>query len=225
MSEDEPAEAVPGETAPGSASSLADLAEEQGVRDPRILEAMRSVPRVRFVPAEYAQLAERDEPVPIGHHQVTTQPSLVAAMLESLALQGQEKVLEVGSGYGYQTALLSRLSSYVWGIEWWADLAESARANIAALGVTNAEVVTGDGSLGLPEHAPYDAIVVSAAFPSVVPPLISQLVEGGRLVQPVGPGGAEEVVLFEKENAGLKRVRLITYARFVRLVGAHGFKK
>lgn len=186
---------------------------------------MRSVPRVRFVPAEYAQLAERDEPVPIGHHQVTTQPSLVAAMLESLALQGQEKVLEVGSGYGYQTALLSRLSSYVWGIEWWADLAESARANIAALGVTNAEVVTGDGSLGLPEHAPYDAIVVSAAFPSVVPPLISQLVEGGRLVQPVGPGGAEEVVLFEKENAGLKRVRLITYARFVRLVGAHGFKK
>jgi protein-L-isoaspartate(D-aspartate) O-methyltransferase len=208
-----------------SRSSLAELAEAQGVRDPRILEAMRRVARVRFVPPEYAELAERDEPVPIGHEQVTTQPSLVAAILESLQLEGEEKVLEVGGGYGYQTALLARLSGYVWSIEWWDDLAESARANLATSGVSNVQVITGDGSMGLPEHAPYDAIVVSAAFPRVPPPLVSQLVGGGRLVQPIGPGGAEEVALFEKEDSDLRRVRLVTYARFVRLVGAHGFVK
>lgn len=144
-------------------------------------------------------------------------------MLEALAIEREEKVLEIGSGYGYQTALLAFLSGQVWSIEWWADLAEATRANLASSGITNAEVITGDGSVGLPEHAPYDAIVVSAAFPRVPPPLIAQLDVRGRLVQPIGSGGDEEVVLFEKEDSGLKRVRLVSYARFVRLVGAHGF--
>lgn len=203
--------------------ALADVAAHHGVRDPRLLAALRVVPRARFVPPAYAAVAERDEPVPIGHDQVTTQPSLAAAMIDALAVQPEETVLEVGAGYGYQTALLARLARQVWSVEWWPDLADAARANLAAVGTTNAEVVVGDGSAGLAAHAPYDAIVVSAAFPSVPLPLAEQLALGGRLVQPVGPGGYEEVTLFERGAAGLVRRRLITYAHFVRLAGAHGF--
>ncbi|HXX91183.1 MAG TPA: protein-L-isoaspartate(D-aspartate) O-methyltransferase [Acidimicrobiales bacterium] len=202
---------------------LARIAASQGVRDPRLLAAIRAVARVGFVPRQFAELAELDEPVPIGHHQVTTQPSLVAAMIEALELQGDEVVLEVGTGFGYQTALLARVAAHVWSIERFADLADAARANLGAAGITNADVVVGDGSAGLAEHAPYDAVVVSAAFPTVPQPLADQLVVGGRLVQPMGPGGSEEVVVFGKEPSGLRRVRTVTYARFVRLVGRHGY--
>src|SRR5690606_492297 len=165
-----------------------------GVTDARVLDAMRAVPRARFVPAEHAHEADLDVPIPIGHGQVTTQPSLVAAMIQALELGGDETVLEVGSGYGYQTALLARLAAVVWSVEWRDDLAAAARENLAAAGVRNAHVVTGDGTLGLPEHAPFDAIVVSAAFPDVPPPLVDQLAPGGRLVQPLGHGGDEDVV-------------------------------
>jgi protein-L-isoaspartate(D-aspartate) O-methyltransferase len=204
-------------------SPLADQAAAAGISDARLLRAMREIPRVRFVPPEYEDSADLDIPIPIGHGQVTTQPSLVAAMVQSLGLRGDEKVLEIGSGYEYQTGLLARLAGFVWGIEWWDDLASAARTNLAAAGVTNAHVVTGDGTLGLVAHGPFDAIVVSAAFPSVPPPLIEQLASGGRLVQPVGPGGDEEVVVFEKRDGELLREALVTYARFVRLVGVHGF--
>jgi protein-L-isoaspartate(D-aspartate) O-methyltransferase len=206
-----------------SGPSLARIAAERGVRDERVLEAMRGTSRAGFVPPEYAHIADRDEPVPIGHHQVTTQPSLVAAMLESLALEGYEKVLEIGTGYGYQTALLAKLAREVWSIERWDDLAQTARTNLTASHITNAEVVTGDGSEGLGDHAPYDAIVISAAFPTVPAPLVAQLVARGRLVQPIGPGGNEEVILFEKQDSSLRRVRLVTFASFVRLIGVHGF--
>ncbi len=208
----------------GSGRVLADVAANQGVRDRRVLDAMRAVDRVRFVPAGHAKVACCDEPVPIGHRQVTTQPSLAAAMLEALALQGDEKVLEIGTGYGYQTALLAHLVREVWSVEWRSDIADAARANLAAAGIWNAEVVSGDGSEGLREHAPYDAIVVSAAFPSVPPPLVDQLVPDVRLVQPVGPGGNEEVTVFVKEVGGLGPGRLVTYARFVPLVGARGYR-
>jgi protein-L-isoaspartate(D-aspartate) O-methyltransferase len=132
-------------------------------------------------------------------------------------------VLEIGTGYGWQTALLARLAREVWSVERWPDLAETARENLSSHGVENATVVVGDGSEGLAEQSPFDAILVSAAFTSVPEPLTEQLAVGGRLVQPIGPGGAEEVILFERRPEGLVKRRTITGARFVRLVGRRGF--
>jgi protein-L-isoaspartate(D-aspartate) O-methyltransferase len=195
----------------------------EGVRDPRLLDALRAVPRADFVPTNLAEQAYEDKPLPIPHDQVTTQPSLVARMVEALGLAGTELVLEVGAGYAWQTALLARLCGFVWAVERFGDVAEAARENLARFGMTNAEVVTGDGTKGLAEHAPYEAILVAAAFPSVPRPLEEQLAAGGRLVQPVGPGGKEEVVLFEKGTRGFVRRRTIAWARFVRLHGAHAF--
>jgi protein-L-isoaspartate(D-aspartate) O-methyltransferase len=162
-------------------------------------------------------------PIRIPHGQVTTQPSLVACMVEALSLTGPERVLEIGTGYGWQSALLARLAAEVWSIERWDDLAASARMQLARLGATNVEVVVGDGSEGLAEHAPYDAILVSAAFPRVPAPLIGQLAEDGRLVQPIGRGGDEDVVLFRTRDGALQRVSTVAGARFVPLVGRHGF--
>jgi protein-L-isoaspartate(D-aspartate) O-methyltransferase len=194
-----------------------------GVRDERVLDALREVRRANFVPPELAGRACLDLPLPIPHGQVTTQPSLSAKMIEALGLSGLERVLEVGTGYGFQTALLAHLSGFVWSIERWPDVAETAQENLSRYGVTNVEVVAGDGTEGLPEHAPYDAILISAAFPSVPPPLAQQLAPGGRLVQPIGSGGAEAVVLFEKVNGELVRRHIITGAHFVRLYGTHAF--
>jgi protein-L-isoaspartate(D-aspartate) O-methyltransferase len=194
-----------------------------GVRDPRLLSVLREMPRANFVPPDLAEHAYLDRPLPIPHGQVTTQPSLSAKMVEALGLTGSERVLEVGTGYGFQTALLAHLSNFVWSVERFPDVAETARDNLQRHGVANAEIVVGDGTKGLPEHAPYDAVLVSAAFPRVPPPLAEQLTAGGRLVQPVGPGGEEEVILFEKGPRGLVRRRNITGAHFVRLYGAHAF--
>jgi protein-L-isoaspartate(D-aspartate) O-methyltransferase len=201
--------------------ALVAAALEAGVRDERVLAAIAAVPRSEFVPPEYAGRADLDAPVPIPHEQVTTQPSLVARMVEALALEGDERVLEIGTGYGWQTALLARLAREVFSIERFADLAEAARAALA--GRENVVIVVGDGSAGLPEHAPFDAILVAAAYPSVPAPLAEQLAEGGRLVQPLGPGGEEDVVLFEKRRGVLHRVQRVTGAHFVRLRGKHGF--
>jgi protein-L-isoaspartate(D-aspartate) O-methyltransferase len=201
--------------------ALVAAAREAGVQDERVLAAIASVPRAEFVPAEHAELADIDTPIPIPDGQVTTQPSLVARMVEALALGGGERVLEIGTGYGWQTALLAELAREVFSVERFADLAESARAALA--GRENVQVVVGDGSEGLPEHAPFDAILVAAAYPLVPDPLAEQLAEGGRLVQPLGPGGAEDVVLFEKRAGDLRRVRSVTGAHFVRLYGRHGF--
>lgn len=196
----------------------------EGVTDLRLLQAFRDVPRTNFVPPERTEAAYEDAPLPIPHEQVTTQPSLVAKMVEALELNGSEKALEIGTGYGFQTALLAKLAAFVWSVERWADLAETARANLARQGIQNVEVRIGDGSEGLPEQAPFDAILVSAAFPEVPKPLQEQLAPGGRLVQPVGPGGEEEVLLFVKSEKGLVSRRLVTLARFVRLYGKHGFR-
>jgi protein-L-isoaspartate(D-aspartate) O-methyltransferase len=206
-----------------TAEDLAATVGAEGIAEPRLLAAIRDVPRAEFVPRALAERAYVDEPLPIGHSQVTTQPSLVARMVEALALEGHERVLEIGTGYGWQTALLARLADFVWSVERWPDLAGEARTGLARFGAGNVEVVVGDGSEGIPEHAPYDAIIVSAAFPSVPATLASQLGDGGRLVQPLGHGGAEEVVLFEKTGGRLRRRRMLALARFVRLYGRHGF--
>ena len=202
---------------------LVTAARRAGVADTRVLYAMRRVPRAAFVPLDQIELAYKDEPVRIPHGQVTTQPSLSARMVQALRLAGGEHVLEVGTGYGYQTALLAQLASFVTSIERWPDLAEQARQNLAAQGITNVHVLAGDGTEGLPAAAPYDAILVSAAFPQVPDPLVSQLRIGGLLVQPIGPGGAERVTVFERSADGLVSRDVVCHARFVRLYGRHGY--
>jgi protein-L-isoaspartate(D-aspartate) O-methyltransferase len=202
---------------------LVTAARRAGVDDPRLLDVMRQVPRAAFVPLDQVRLAYLDVPVPIPHSQVTTQPSLSARMIQALGLAGGENVLEVGTGYGYQTALLGRLASFVTSIERWVDLADQARRNLAAQGIDNVLVVEGDGTEGVPAAAPYDAILVSAAFPQVPEALVGQLRVGGRVVQPIGPGGGERVTLFERSAEGLVPREVVCHARFVRLYGRHGY--
>jgi protein-L-isoaspartate(D-aspartate) O-methyltransferase len=203
---------------------LARAARAAGVRDQRVLDALTAVPRAAYVPADSVGEADRDRPIPIPGGQVTTQPSLVAAMVEALALQGHERVLEIGAGLGYEAAVLSRLASEVWTLERRPELAKAAARNLAAQGVANVHVITSDGSEGLPDRAPFDAIVVAAAFPVVPAPLVNQLADDGRLVQPIGPGGAEDVTLFRRDASGrLVRERSITGAYFVPLYGRYGY--
>jgi protein-L-isoaspartate(D-aspartate) O-methyltransferase len=206
------------------AEDLVGAVAAAGVRDPRLLDALRAVPRSGFVPPEVTRWAYLDRPLPIPHGQVTTQPSLSAKMIQALGLKGSERVLEVGTGYGFQTALLARLANSVYSVERFPDFAAATRENLDLQGVENVEVVVGDGTEGLQGQAPYDAILVSAAFTSVPPPLVRQLSEGGRLVQPIGSGGEEEVILFEKMEGDLVRRRTVTGAHFVRLYGAHAFQ-
>lgn len=161
--------------------------------------------------------------MPIPHGLVTTQPSLVAAMIAGLGLTGGEQVLEIGTGYGYQTALLARLAAHVISVEIYPDIATAARRNLVRQGIANVQVITADGTEGYPEGAPYDAVLVSAAHPEVPPPLIGQLRQEGRLVQPIGPGGNEEIILFERIPDGLRQLRVLTTASFVRLRGRYGF--
>ena len=194
-----------------------------GVEDDRILEAVRATPRAAFVPTARRSDAYRDMPLPIGHGQVTTQPSLSAMMIAGLALRGAEHVLEIGTGLGFQTALLAHLVADVVTVEMWPDLAEQARLNLARQDIRNVESRVGDGSGGVPDRAPYDAVIVSAAFPEVPAPLTGQLRLGGRLVQPIGPGGGEQVMSFLRTERGLEHGRILTLAYFVRLRGEHGF--
>jgi protein-L-isoaspartate(D-aspartate) O-methyltransferase len=204
-------------------ADLVAASRAHGVRDPCLLKAIAAIPRAQFVPPDLAAHAYQDAPLPIPHGQVTTQPSLVTQMVEALELSSSDRVLEIGTGFGWQTAVLARLAAEVWSVERWEDIARTARMHLERHGVDNATVVVGDGSAGLPEHAPYDAILVAAAFPQVPAPLVEQLADGGRLVQPIGLGGADEVVLFAKRGAVLERGRLVTGAHFVRLYGEHGF--
>jgi protein-L-isoaspartate(D-aspartate) O-methyltransferase len=205
-------------------ADLVAAAQDAGVDDPRVLAVIRTIRRADFVPADHAGVAYRDQPVPIPHHQVTTQPSLSARMVQALALSGTERVLEVGTGYGYQTALLARLAAHVTSIERWPDLADAARRNLAAAGVDNVRVEVGDGTRGVPDGAPYDAVLVSAAFPQVPHPLVDQLRPGGRLVQPIGPGGEDIVTRFERTAHGLIERESLVPARFVRLYGRYGYR-
>lgn len=190
-----------------------------GIHDPRVIEAFRSVRREDFLPPELADHAALDAPLPIGFDQVTTQPSLIARMVEALRLtgHGHERVLEVGTGCGYQTAILAHLAREVVSAERVRELAARARANLRRAGVRNAKVIVADATRGLPKHAPFDAILLSAAAPEVPPALASELVEGGRLVQPIGPGGDEVVWSFRKHEGALVQEQRLVRAFFVPL--------
>mgnify|MGYP000628045728 CR=1 FL=1 len=212
--------------------SPADMAERErmvtdqiawrGIRCPRVLAAMRSVPRHCFVPEEYRHLAYSDGPLPIGKGQTISQPYIVAFMSEALRLQGDEKVLEVGTGSGYQAAILGKLAREVHTIERHASLAETARQTLEKLGMTNVHVHIGDGSKGLPEEAPFQAIMVTASAPSVPQPLLDQLDDGGRLILPVGSRGGQVLELWEREGARFKHKSILAVA-FVPLRGEYGW--
>jgi len=191
--------------------------EERGISDPRVLEAMRLVPRHGFVPSEFRDRAYDDCPLPIGEGQTISQPYIVAAMLEHLELKPTDRALEVGTGSGYATALLSVLCAEVFSIERHAALAVMAEERLRRLGFTNVEIRVGDGSLGWSEYAPFDAILVSAAAAEVPQALFDQLAEGGRMIVPVGPATSQELRLIRKIG-GQPEVTLLEGCRFVPLV-------
>jgi protein-L-isoaspartate(D-aspartate) O-methyltransferase len=193
-------------------------AERAGVRDPRVLAALEAVPRAPFVPSGRTRDIDRDQPLSIGEGQTTSQPSLVATMLEALELRGHERVLEIGTGTGYEAALLSHLAAQVHTVERIPRLAELARRNLADLGITNVEVVVGDGTRGLPDRGPFDAVIVAAAADTLPATLAGQVVPGGRVVAPLGPRDLQQVVVHEERGGRLEVLRRATRVRFVPLV-------
>lgn len=200
---------------------VAQQIEARGISDPRLLAAMREVPRHAFVSAEQAEHAYEDRALPIARGQTISQPYVVALMLEALALGAGDRALEVGAGSGYAAALLSRLAREVFAIELDPDLAALARARLAALGCANVELRSGDGALGWPERAPFDAILVSAAAASVPPALEVQLAPRGRMVIPIGSAAGEQslVRITRRDGGGFER-RDLGAVQFVPLVGA-----
>jgi protein-L-isoaspartate(D-aspartate) O-methyltransferase len=195
---------------------------KRDIRDARVLQAVRDTPRHLFVPTRHRLMAYEDMPLPIGHEQTISQPLMVAMMTEALQLQGHERVLEIGAGSGYQAAILSHLAVVVFSIERIPELAAQARATLAMAGIMNVHVLVGDGSLGLPEHGPYDAIVVTAASPKVPPALVDQLKPGGRLVIPVGDRHEQTLMRLTMTDAGPHLERL-GGCRFVPLIGQQGW--
>ena len=194
---------------------------ERGIQDPRVLDAMRKVPRHEFVPEAFRSDAYGDHPLPIGEGQTISQPYIVAAMLEYLALEATDRVLEVGTGSGYVTALLSLLSAEVYSVERHAALAATAEDTLRRLEYRNVTIRVGDGSQGWMEFAPFDAILVSAATAEIPPMLFAQLREGGRMMVPVGPPSSQELQLIFKVS-GEPEVKILEGCRFVPLVEGTG---
>jgi protein-L-isoaspartate(D-aspartate) O-methyltransferase len=192
------------------------------IHDERVLEAMGAVPRERFVPEELRDRAYDDGALPIGHRQTISQPWVVAATCQALDLTGDERVLEIGTGSGYSTAVLARLAREIHSIERIGELAEQARATLEELGVDNVEVIVGDGSRGLAEAAPFDAIAVHAASPEAPHSLLAQLADRGRLVVPIATDSADMLTRFERTGDELHQ-ETIGPCRFVPLIGAEGF--
>ncbi len=195
----------------------------RGIQDSRILQAMERVPRHEFVDPAYQNEAYEDHPLPIGMGQTISQPYIVGLMLQWLAVQQNHKVLEVGTGSGYLTAILAELARQVYSIERYTVLAERARQTLSRLGYSNTVIVVGDGSEGLPRFSPYDAIIVSAAAPGIPSALIDQLAEGGRMIIPVGPADTQELELVRREGGALN-ARKLEACRFVPLIGDQGFQ-
>lgn len=193
----------------------------RGISDPRVLDAMLRIPREQFVSEPNREQAYEDYPLPIGNGQTISQPYIVALMLESLHLRPTDKVLEIGAGSGYATALLAQLAAQVFSIERHPALAQSARDVIAALGYTNVRIVTGDGTLGLPDAAPFDAIMVSAAASYLPPALLAQLSDNGRMIIPVGTDTSQQLQFIRLIN-GQPVISLRELVRFVPLIPNRG---
>ena len=194
------------------------------INDERVLQAMSTVPRHEFVGPGDAPLAYADHPVPIGEQQTTSQPYIIAAMLQAAEIKATDRVLEIGAGSGYQTALLAELANQVFAIDRFPTLVEAAAKVLERLGYYNVALVVGDGSLGVPQAAPYDAIIVSAAAPCVPAPLVEQLAIGGRLVVPVGDADQQVLKLVRKYAEGTSETSL-EGCRFVPLIGQAGFTR
>ena len=194
----------------------------RGITNERVLEAMREIPRHLFIPPPYTISAYTDAPLPIGNNQTISQPYIVALMTDLLDPQAEDHVLEIGTGSGYQSAILARLVSHVTTIERIPSVANLARKNITELGLKNISIIVGDGTQGYQQNAPYDGIIITAATPEVPPPLISQLGESGILVAPVGGREIQELLTLEKSGG---RIVQSSHGgvRFVPLIGEYGW--
>jgi len=202
---------------------LVEALQEKGIRDLAVLRAFEQTPRHIFVPTGVRHRAYEDSALPIGNGQTISQPSIHARYLELLKLTGREKVLEVGTGSGYQTVLLAHLAAQVFSIERIAPLLQGAREAIAKCGVRNVSLLLGDGTLGWREYSPYDAILVSAAAPSVPQPLVEQLAEGGRMLIPLGGQDVQTLAVLTRRNGQIQREDILP-VRFVPLLGQHGWQ-
>jgi protein-L-isoaspartate(D-aspartate) O-methyltransferase len=212
-------EPTPDASASARAHMVASQIAARGVADPRVLDAMRRVERHLFVPPAMRSAAYGDHPLPIGHDQTISQPYIVAVMTELARVRSGARALEIGTGSGYQAAVLSLVAKEVYSIEIVEPLAREAAERLGRLGYRNVTVRAGDGYRGWPEHAPFDAILVTAAPPEIPRPLLDQLAMGGRLVAPVGPeGGDQQLVVVERTPQGLKRWEVIP-VRFVPMTG------
>lgn len=214
-------EAKPPQTGDLAAQREAMVEEQikaRGISDPATLEAMRTVPRHEFLPARLRKEAHMDYPVPIGHGQTISQPYIVAFMTEAIRPRPGEKILEIGAGSGYQAAVLAQMGAEVYTVEIVEPLAELARQNLERLGYESARVMHGDGYRGWPEHAPFDAIIVTCAPDKIPPDLIAQLKDGGRMIIPVGGGMNQELVLLRKEGGNVEQQSVLP-VRFVPMTG------
>lgn len=203
-------------------SMVEDQLRRRGIRDENVLGAMAEVPRHQFIPESFWKQAYQDRPVPIGEEQTISQPYIVAAMIAALQVGPEDSVLEIGTGTGYQAAVLSRLAKQVFTVERHAVLAEQAKRLFQKFAYANIQVAIGDGSRGLPEHAPYDRIIVAAAAPSIPQQLLEQLREGGRMIIPVGASDVQVLQLIRKSGGEIFTSNL-EGCRFVPLVGEGGF--
>lgn len=194
----------------------------RGVTDRRVLAAMGSVPREAFVPATLRRRAYADAPLPIGNGQTISQPFMVAVMTEAMGMNRRSRVLEIGTGSGYQTAVLAKIAEYVWTIERFDDLLGRAKRRLAQLGVSNVTLIHGDGAAGHSSAAPFDAILVTAAAPTPPPQLLDQLSPRGRLVIPVGDLALQQLMIYERNPTGFSK-HAVTPCRFVPLVSPHAF--
>jgi len=214
-------ESAGGDPTDEQAKMVRDQIKSRDIRDERVLAAMAKVPRHEFVPNDMKPHAYRDGPLPIGHGQTISQPYIVAFMTEAIDLRPEDRVLEIGTGSGYQAAILAEIAAQVYTVEIIRPLAESSTATLQRLGYQNVKVKAGDGYEGWAEHAPFDAIIVTCAPDNIPPRLVEQLKEGGRMIVPVGPEGGNQELIFLRKFEGKITHEKVMGVRFVPMTGGH----